>query len=124
MPFGSFNIPSGFQRYIYKILAEKFNIYVMIYLDDIFIYTKALGQAHINVVPWVLKQLRKCGLFANLKKCQFYKDKVHFLGYVVLVKRVPIHGNRKKVVKNRLKLKFVYNIQVFLGFTNFYWRFI
>ena len=43
MPFGLSNIPASFQSYINKILAEKFNIFEINYLDNIFIYTKDLG---------------------------------------------------------------------------------
>ena len=50
MPFGLSNAPASFQGYINKILAEKLDIFVIVYLDDILIYTKDLGQAHINAV--------------------------------------------------------------------------
>ena len=50
MPFGLSNIPISFQGYINKILAEKLNIFIIIYLNNIIIYTKNPGQAHINAV--------------------------------------------------------------------------
>lgn len=50
MLFGLSNTPVSFQGYINKILAEKFDIFVIVYLDDIFIYTKNLGQSHFNAV--------------------------------------------------------------------------
>ena len=83
MPFGLSNILASFQGYINKILANKLNIFVIVYFDDIFIYTKNPDQAYINAVWWVLKELRKNNLFAKLKKCRFHKDKVRFLGYIV-----------------------------------------
>ena len=72
MPFGLSNIPASFQDYIIKILAEKLNIFVIVYLDDILIYTKDPGQLYMDAVRWVLEKLRKHGLFTNLKKCRFY----------------------------------------------------
>ena len=84
MPFGLSNALASFQGYINKILAKKLDIFVIIYLDDIFIYTKDPGQGHIEVVRWVLDVLRRYRLFANLKKCQFCKDEVCFLNYIVL----------------------------------------
>ena len=57
MPFGLSNAPTSFQGYNNKIQAEKLDIFVIVYLDDIFIYTEDLGQPHINVVRWVLEQL-------------------------------------------------------------------
>ena len=66
MPFGLFNAPASFQGYVNKILAEKLDIFVMVYLGDNLIYTEDPGQAHGEAIRWVLKQLRKQGLFANL----------------------------------------------------------
>ena len=110
MPFGLSNAPASFQGYINKILAEKLDIFVIVYLDDILIYTEDPGQAHVNAVRWVLKELRKNGLFANLKKCRFYKDKVRFLGYVVSAQEVRIEEERIDAVKNWLESKSVRDI--------------
>ena len=57
MLFGLSNGPATFQRYINKILAEKIDIFVIVYLDDILIYTKDPGQSQIETVCWVLDQL-------------------------------------------------------------------
>ena len=81
--FGLFNATASFQGYINKILAKKLNIFVIIYLDDIFIYTKDPVQQDLSVVCWVLEFLQKNGLLANLKKCWFYQDKICFPEYVV-----------------------------------------
>ncbi len=50
MPFGFSNAPASFQGYINKFLAEKLDIFVVMYLDDIWIYTKDLGQRHIDAI--------------------------------------------------------------------------
>ena len=50
MFFGLFNAPASFQGYINKILAKKLNIFVIVYLDDIFISNKDPGQGHIEIV--------------------------------------------------------------------------
>ena len=54
MPFGLTNAPATFQGYINKILTEKFDVFVIVYLDDIFIYTKDERKSHVQVVYWVL----------------------------------------------------------------------
>ena len=84
MLFRLSNAPASFQGYINKILAEKLNTFVIVYLDDILIYIENQGQGHVEAVRWILDLLRKNGLFANLKKCWFHKNEVRFLGYVVL----------------------------------------
>ena len=124
MLFGLSNVPASFQGYINKILAEKLDIFVIVYLDDIFIYTKNLSQGYIDAVRWVLKVSRKYGLYANLMKCWFYKNEVRFLGYIVLAQEVRIEEERIEIIRIWSKPKSVRDIQVFIGFVNFYWRFI
>ena len=124
MPFGLSNVPATFPGYISKILAEKLDIFGIIYLDDILIYTKDPGQSHIEAVRWVLDQLWKYSLFDNLKKCRFHQDEVCFLGYIVLSKGISMEAERIEVMKDWPEPKSVRDIQVFLGFANFYWRFI
>ena len=99
MPFGFFNAPASFQGYIIKILAEKLDVFVIVYLDDIFIYVENISQAYINAVWWVLELLRKNGFFANLKKYCFHRDKVKFLGYIFSAQRIQIEDERIEAVK-------------------------
>ena len=97
--FGLTNAPASFQRYINKILAEKLDIFVIVFLDDILIYTEDDGDSHVAAVQWVLEQLRKFSLYANLKKCRFHQDEVWFLGYVVSSKGICMEDERIEVVK-------------------------
>ncbi len=83
MPFGLTNAPATFQGYINKIMAKKLDVFVIVYLDDILIYTENEGEEHVQAVRWVLDQQRKHSLYANLKKCRFHLDEVRFLGYIV-----------------------------------------
>ena len=76
MPFKLINASATFHGYINKILAEKFDVFIIIYLDDILIYTEDKSEDHIQVVGWVFNQLRKFSSYANLKKCQFHQEKV------------------------------------------------
>ena len=124
MLFGLSNAPVTFQGYINKILAEKLDIFVIVYLDDILIYTKNLGQPHVEAVRWILEQLKKYLLFTNLKKSRFHQDEVCFLGYVVSSKGISMEVERIEVVRKWLKPKSVRDIQVFLGFANFYRQFL
>ena len=93
-------------------------------MDDILIYTEDSGQGHVEAVKWVLENLRKNGLFANLKKCRFHQDEVRFLGYVVSGQGIRMEEERTEAVKNWPEPKSVRDVQVFMGFANFYRRFI
>ena len=94
------------------------------YLDNILIYTKDDGDGHVAAVQWILKQLRKFLLYINLKKCRFHQDEVWFLGYVVSLKGIRMEDKRIEAVKQWPEPQSVRDIQVFLGFANFYRRFI
>ena len=107
MLFSLFNTPVIFQKYVNKILGEKLDIFVIVYLDKILIYTEDPSQLHVEALYWYLNQLRKYLLFAHIKKCCFYQDKIYFLGYVMLSKGINIEAKRIKVVKKLLEAKSV-----------------
>ena len=124
MPFGLINGPASFQGYINKTLAEKLDIFVIVYLDEILIYTDDDRDRHVSAMRWVLEQLRKFSLFANLKRCRFHQEEVWFLGYVMSSKGIRMEDKRIEAVKQWPEPQSVRDIQVFLGFANFYRRFI
>lgn len=101
-----------------RTLAEKLNIFVVVYLDDILIYTEDEGQGHVDSVKWVLESLRRWGLYANLKKCRFHQNKVHFLGYIVSKSGTRKEEERIESVKNWPEPKSVRDIQVLIEFAN------
>ncbi len=72
----------------------------------------------------VLDQLRKHSLYTNLKKCRFHQDEVRFLGYIVSHQGIQIEKEQIQAVCDWPKPQSVYDIQVFLGFANFYQQFI
>ena len=120
MLFGLSNTPDTFQRYVNKILAEKLDVFIIVYLNDILIYTEDPGQLYVEAVRCILDQLRKYSLFANLKKCCFHQDEIYFLEYIVSSKGINIKAKKIEVVKEWPEPKLIQDIQVFLGFTNFY----
>ena len=124
MPFGLTNALASFQRYINKILAKKLDIFVIMYLDNILIYTDDDGDEYVTAVRWVLEQFTKFSLYANLKKCRFHQEEVWFLGYVMSSKGICIENKGIEAVKQWSESQSVQDIQVFLRFANFYQQFI
>ncbi len=124
MPFDLSNAPASFQGYINKILVEKLDIFVIVYLNIILVYTENAGQPHVDKVHWILEQLRKHGFYANLKKYRFHQDEVRFLGFVVSAQVIRMEEERIEAVKALAERKSVRDILVFLGFANFYRWFI
>ena len=80
------------------------------YLDNIPIYTDNDRDGHVAAVQWVLEQLRKFLLYANLKKCWFHKDEVQFLEYVVLNQGIWIEDEKIEAVRNWPEPKSIWDI--------------
>lgn len=70
--FKLLNALTNSQKFINKILAKKLNIFVIVFLDNIFFYIKDQDQNHVDAVHSVLEKLQKYKLYANLKKCYLY----------------------------------------------------
>ena len=70
MPFGLLNASASFQSNINKISADKLEVFVIVYLDDILVYIEDEGQGHVEAMQLVLDLLQKNCFFANLKKCR------------------------------------------------------
>ena len=72
IPFGLTKAPASFQIFFNKIFVEKFDIFIIGYMDNVFIYNDDNEDGHVTAVWGVLEQLKKYLLYANLKKCQFH----------------------------------------------------
>ncbi|KAK3536778.1 hypothetical protein QTP86_025088, partial [Hemibagrus guttatus] len=82
MPFGLANAPSVFQDFIHEVLWELLHRFVLVYIDDILIYSRNLAE-HRQHVAKVLECLRKFQLFLKAEKCSFHQTSVQFLGYKI-----------------------------------------
>ena len=123
VPEGLTNAPAAFQRFMNNIFADMLDVCVVVYLDDILIYS-ADEATNREQVREVLRRLRKHGLFAKPEKCEFYKEKIEFLGYLLSPQGLTMDPAKIQVILDWPEPRRVKDIQSFLGFANFYRRFI
>ncbi|UTT90593.1 hypothetical protein NDA17_001888 [Ustilago hordei] len=123
MPFGLANAPAHFQSFINDIFRDIIGIYVVVYLDDFLIFSDT-EEAHVKHVTEVLTCLRSNRLFAKLSKCEFHTKTVEFLGYIIKPMGIEMDPEKVHTVKEWPMLESIHDIQRFLGFANFYRRFI
>src|SRR5881394_1003592 len=123
MPFGLKNAPGVFQRFMNELLAEFRGIFVIVYLDDILIFSKD-NERHTEHVRAVLKKLWENHLFVRPKKCRFRVTTVDYVGLIIDPTGISMEKGKVKDVLEWPKPKTIKQIQAFLGFCNFYRRFI
>ncbi|KAJ1037222.1 hypothetical protein NDA10_005943 [Ustilago hordei] len=123
MPFGLANAPAHFQSFINDIFRDIIGVYVVVYLDDFLIFSDT-EEVHVKHVTEVLTRLRSNRLFAKLSKCEFHTKTVEFLGYIIKPTGIEMDPEKVRTVKEWPMPESIHDIQRFLGFANFYRRFI
>ncbi len=123
MPFGLTNAPASFQAYINEALRGLLDHICIAYMDDILIFSQD-EEEHEKHMLLVLERLEKYSLYAKLSKCKFFQSEVDFLGYRVGVDGVSMDPSRVQAIQEWPVPKSFRDIQVFLGFANFYRGFI
>jgi len=123
MLFGLTNAPATCQALVNNILREFLDRTVIAYLDDMLIYSETKDE-HVKHVQDVLERLSQAGLLLNLEKCEFHKESVEFLGFVVSTIGIRMSPEKIKAIAEWPTLHDVRLVQSFLGFANFNRRFI
>lgn len=123
MPFGLCNAPATFQHFINNIFREYLDYFVIIYLDDILIFSTTL-ELHRTHVKTVLLTLRKHGLYAKAEKCEFEKKSIQFLGLIISTGGVAMDPQKVQAILDWPTPSDKKGVQRFVGFANFYRRFI
>ncbi|XDV17726.1 hypothetical protein PO909_023545 [Leuciscus waleckii] len=123
MPFGLSNSPAVFQALVNDVLRDLVDQFIYVYLDDILIFSSSL-QEHVQHVRRVLQRLLENGLFVKAEKCEFHAQSVQFLGYVISSEGIRMDPDKVKAVIEWPIPDSRKALQRFLGFANFYRRFI
>ena len=123
MPFGLCNALATFQRWINRTLLLFIDRWCIVYLDDILIYLDNLEQ-HKRDVRNIINAIYQSGMRLKLSKCAFHQTETEYLGFIVSQEGIKVDSIKTKAIriwKTPTKKK---EIQNFLGFCNFYPRFI
>ncbi|KAK2908400.1 hypothetical protein Q8A73_009473 [Channa argus] len=123
MPFGLTNAPAVFHSLINSVLRDFINQFVFVYLDDILIFSRNLHD-HQQHVRLVLQRLLENRLFVKAEKCEFHVSTVSFLGFLIGEGEVKPDPEKTRAVTEWPRRGTRKQLQRFLGFANFYRRFI
>jgi transposase InsO family protein len=123
MPFGLCNAPAAFQHYINHTLHDLLDEICTAYLDDVLVYS-ANKKEHREHVRTVVKRLRDAGLQIDINKCEFETPRTKYLGLIITPEGLEMDPEKVAAIDNWLPPGGVKDLQKFLGFANFYRRFI
>lgn len=124
MPFGLTNAPATFMRLTNSIFHDLLDKYVIVFIDDILIYSSDDPDEHEARVREVLDRLREAKLYAKLSKCDFFKSEIGFLGHVISANGVGPEQSKLMAIKEWPVPTNSKEILSFLGLANYYRRYI
>ena len=112
-----------FQIYINKTLQKLLNIFCIIYLDDIFVFSKNKAQ-YMKHLQLVMNKFWKYKFYVKLIKYKFFITKMKFLKFIVNMNEISMNLSQINIIVNWSEFKIFQKIQIFFSFTNFYQQFI
>ena len=124
MPFSLTNAPASFQEMMDEIFEGDDEYGMLWYIDNMLIHGGKTEEEHQRLVEYVLKKCLDHGLAINLKKSEFYKSEVDFLGHVINGQSISIQPQKVNEILQWQTPTKKKEIQAFLGFANYYYRFI
>ena len=123
MPFGLTNAPATFQHLMENCLGDLHLNWCIIYLNDITVYSKT-PEKYIERLTGVFEKLSKAGLKLKPSKCEFFKERTLYLGHIVSSNGIKTDPKKIASVKHWPHPEIVMQVRKFLGFTNYYRKFL
>ncbi|RZB86561.1 Transposon Ty3-G Gag-Pol polyprotein [Glycine soja] len=123
MPFGVTNAPRVFMDYMNRVFHPYLDSFVVVFIDDILVYSKT-REEHEEHLRIVLHTLKDRQLYAKFSKCEFWLEKVSFLGHVISQGGIAVDPSKIEAVLKWESPKSIFEIKSFLGLAGYYRRFI
>src|SRR4051812_45295281 len=123
MTFGLTNAPAYFKNMMNKVFMEFLDKFVVVFIDDILIYSKSTEE-HEGHLRLILEKLREHKLYAKFSKCEFWLNEVGFLGHVMTKDGVAVDPAKVSAETEWESPKSVKEVRSFLGLAGYYRRFI
>lgn len=123
LPFGLTNAPATFQAAMNHIFGPMLNKFVLVYIDDILIYSKT-PEEHQDHLRQVLQVLRDHKLYAKLEKCTFARPEVNYLGHIVSAEGVKVDPRKTAAVVEWPRPRSLTEVRSFLGLATYFRKFI
>jgi hypothetical protein len=123
MSFGLTNAPSTFMRLMNEVLKEFIGKFVIVYLDDILVFSKTKAE-HLKYLAIVMRKIQQEKLLINMKKSSFMKTKLIYLGFVISANELRMDPDKVEVIKNWPSPRNIYEVRSFHGLASFYHKFI
>jgi len=105
------------------VLGEHLDEFIMAYLDNIIIYLDN-KEEHKKYIKWILQRLHNEEIPIAIEKCEFYTMKTNFVGFIIKLGRISMDLKKIKAIVNWQDPENVIGLRLFLGFYNYYRRFI
>ena len=123
MPFGLTNVSATFQRLMESCLGDMHLNWCIIYLDDVIVFSKT-PEEHLVRLRGVFQKLREAGLKLKPSKCEFFRDKIAYLGHIVSKAGIETDPKKIRDIWEWPRPSTDTDVRQFLGFTNYYRKFI
>ena len=123
MPFGLTNAPAAFMDLMNRVFSPYLDKFVIIFIDDILVYSSS-PEEHAEPFRTVLQILRERKLYAKFSKCQFWLDKVAFLGHVISAEGISVDPQKIEAIVNWKPPTNVSEVRSFLGLAGYYMKFV
>ncbi|KAJ0524657.1 putative nucleotidyltransferase, Ribonuclease H [Helianthus annuus] len=123
MPFGLTNAPAVFMDLMNRVFHEYLDRFVIVFIDDILVFSES-REEHEDHLRTVLETLRQKKLYAKFSKCDFWLEKVVFLGHIVSADGITMDPSKVEAITKWPRLTSVTEVRSFLGLAGYYRRFV